>query len=485
MEADPSGSGVVYTNVVVKDVYKSVFDADTIAGYSENSSAMKSLAVSLKTASSSDTALVTGINDGKVTNLKPGYYMLVETEHTSADAYIATDIILIAVDGTDDSTDGTYNNVTLKETRPTVEKKIVLEESSTNVAGTAGDLVDANVVAIGDTVTYQLESTIPKYPADAKNITYTLTDTLSSGLTYANVSSIVITPSDGGNATTYTVGGTNDCTQWINTSSLSLGSGSFTITVPSDAVLANGGATVTVTFTAKLNENASVGSTGNPNSVKLEYTNNWDKNTTYETSEDSVITYTGTLTIEKVDSSSTATKLGGATFAIYSAKNHNVTVPSGNDNKGETSTLVVGEAPDEVTYYYYTTVTTATGTGQATIEGLDKDTYYAVELVALTGYSVDSTSQELILTVSGDSGLSLEEEGTVVTTSGNTNTADGNTVTWKVNSKDLEQIQNTKGTTLPGTGGIGTTLFTFGGLALVILAAVMFIVYTKKQRKQA
>jgi LPXTG-motif cell wall-anchored protein len=66
-------------------------------------------------------------------------------------------------------------------------------------------------------------------------------------------------------------------------------------------------------------------------------------------------------------------------------------------------------------------------------------------------------------------------------------------VSWYVNKSTVEgasnsniaQITNKKGISLPGTGGIGTTIFTFGGLALVLVAAVMFIVYIKKQKKQA
>ncbi|MCD8015753.1 MAG: isopeptide-forming domain-containing fimbrial protein [Lachnospiraceae bacterium] len=484
VEADPNGgSGVVYTNIEVKSIYENDFDAADVAADSQNSDDMKALAVTLKgiaTGDPGDTALVTDIDDGTVTNLKPGYYMLIETAHDSTDAYIATDIILVAVDGTGTDPVSNSNKVTLKETLPTIEKKIVLEDSSTNVGtASADDLVDANVAAIGDTITYQLESKIPNYPADAKSITYTITDTLSSGLTYVGVSSIVI------GSTTYTVGGANDCENWISTDNTTSGGGTLTITIPSDVVLDNTGETVTVTFTATLNEKASVGETGNPNSVKLEYTNNWDAGSTYKTEEDSVITYTGKLVIEKVDNSNTATKLGGATFAIYSAKDHKVTVPS-----DTAATITVGSD----TYYYYTTVTTSsdqTDLGTAAISGLDADTYYAVETVAPTGYSVDSTPQVLALTVKGDSSLELETEGTVVTTVGNSNTTSGNTVTWTVNSGTnssgviTQQIKNKQGTTLPGTGGIGTTLFTFGGLALVILAAVMFIVYTKKQRKQA
>ena len=67
----------------------------------------------------------------------------------------------------------------------------------------------------------------------------------------------------------------------------------------------------------------------------------------------------------------------------------------------------------------------------------------------------------------------------------NVASADANKVTWNIDNDNPIQITNTKGLTLPGTGGIGTTLFTFGGIALILIAGVMFIVYTRKQKKQS
>ena len=46
-------------------------------------------------------------------------------------------------------------------------------------------------------------------------------------------------------------------------------------------------------------------------------------------------------------------------------------------------------------------------------------------------------------------------------------------------------IGNTPGLSLPGTGGMGTTLFTFGGLVLVLVAGIMFVVYIRRQKKQS
>ncbi|MCC8137732.1 MAG: SpaH/EbpB family LPXTG-anchored major pilin [Clostridiales bacterium] len=473
VETDTNGS-TVYTNIKVNSAYESDFVPATITGntttYAENSDAMKALAVTLKADTASDTAVATGITDGTVTNLRSGYYLLVETAHSSSDAYIATDVILVAADGTEASNS---NSVKLKESRASITKKIVLEDSTTNVSeAAAGTPVDDNVVAFGDTVTYQLTAKIPNYPADASNIEYIITDELSDGLTYAGISSITIGDS---------VIAAGDYTSWLSTPSGA--GGTLKITIPSATVTANAGKTVTVKFTATLNENANVGTTGNPNSVQLEYTNNWTTGTKYTTPKDSVITYTGSITIKKVDSANPDTVLKGAEFAIYAPKDYaDTTAPTGVKDSIEPN-------GDGVKYYYLKTVTTGDD-GTVTIKGLDAGTYYAVETDAPDGYSLDETPKKLVLSVSSASIANLETTGDPVSTQGNDNTETTYTVTWVVNkdtpnTTSTQIIENKKGTTLPGTGGIGTTLFTFGGLALVIIAAVMFIVYTKKQRKQA
>ena len=62
---------------------------------------------------------------------------------------------------------------------------------------------------------------------------------------------------------------------------------------------------------------------------------------------------------------------------------------------------------------------------------------------------------------------------------------DGTTTEGDINKDKVVTVIDQKGLTLPGTGGIGTTLFTFGGIALILIAGVMFIVYTRKQKKQS
>ncbi|MCD7955825.1 MAG: SpaH/EbpB family LPXTG-anchored major pilin [Lachnospiraceae bacterium] len=422
------------------------------------------------------------VSNNSVTVTGKGYYLIVETAHGSDNVYLSTKYLLVAIEES--------KEVEVKVSTPTVTKKIVSEHDSTG-----NTLEDADTVANGDTVTYQLQATIPEYDSDATNQVYQLVDTLSTGLTFDSITSITI------GATTYTVGGQNDCTGWIDTEEVATtGGGSFTITIPSDIVVDNADQTVTVLFTAELNTSANVGEEGNPNSVHLVYSHNYygdGSSTTTTTKEDTVITYTGLITIKKVSSDASSTALEGAEFDIYKVVDSStsgataLTVPA---EAGETETGG-GEITEKTVYVIKVDTITTTTDGTASTKGRDVGTYYAVETKAPTGYTVDDTPFKISLKVESTA-LTLDSNGDASTTvtdfkytdgaTANSTTVSNYKVTWKTNGDvNNVEITNDAGLSLPGTGGIGTTLFTFGGLALVILAAVMFIVYTKKQRKQA
>lgn len=495
----------------VEETFSSVSELATIPAFEawlQNSNKDAAALARRLAAVVTETTAGTESENGVITLLEGGYYLVVETEHSASDASIQTQYILVAVDGEE--------TVNLKTSKPSVEKKIVLE-SGNNVdnASAAGSLVDDDVVAIGDTVTYRLKAQIPSYSDDVKTETlkFILTDTLSNGLTFSAVSSVVIATADdsisaGSDITDDVIAGS----PYTYTAPTSAG-GTLAIGLSPATIKNNGGKFVYVTFTATLNNNAVTGSNGNPNSVDLTYTNTWDVNGNGETEttpEDTVITYTGELEIEKVDGHDTATKLPGVKFKITTADTSEadlyfVPVTKEIDNpdeeaKTETPKITVVE------YYKYTSDATVGGAttelvtdsnGKIKVVGLNKGSYKAVETATIGDYTLDETPKNLVLNVApADSEKlpQLENKDNLITEStqkgGSAANADikaAYTVNWTVNTQNTNtlQIENTKGLTLPGTGGIGTTLFTFGGLALVILAAVLFIVYTKKQRKQA
>ncbi|MDO4633543.1 MAG: SpaH/EbpB family LPXTG-anchored major pilin [Eubacteriales bacterium] len=476
----------IHSNIKPEDAFQ-YFDAEEVLKFNE--SELKEYAAKLKEEALTAAVTATEINDGKIDSLDAGYYLLYETKHDENDTMIATDIILVAID--DDKV------VTLKESEATVEKKILLEKSETNVSDTNPETpVDENVVAIGDIVTYQLKSTIPNYPVDAKNLQYYLTDTFSEGLTYGEIDGITY-----GKITSVTVGGIKidegNAGYKVEPITNEKGESGIKISLASDELIKeNGGKEVIVKLTATLNEKAVVGSNGNPNSVKLTYTNNWDKNTTHDTDEDSVITYTGNLEILKVDAEENTKKLEGAEFAIYGPKQSKGFIGEGPDVDVSLSKAAAKnqkKAPEQTkeidgTTYYLIGIITTEKDGLASITGLDNGTYYAVETKAPEGYNIDSTPKKLELTVEAKGeGKQLEQAGEMVTTKGNEATTAGNTVTWKVTNGDgtTATITNKKGITLPGTGGQGTVIFTIGGIALVLAAFAMFVAYIKKMKKTA
>lgn len=441
----------VYTNIKVNSAYSSVINDSTLAtivAYGSNTDEAAALAVSLKALTGSDSPFASGVTSGSVSNVPSGYYLLVETAHDDSDPSTATKYCLINVEDKDVA-------VNLKNSTPDLTKKIILE-------GTTDTLVDANVAAVGDTITYQLDTAIPTYSSDANadKLTFTITDTMSSGLTYGSITSVKV----GG--TTYS--------EAADTYSVEEKDGVVTISFTGLFIKAHMGDAVVVVLTAELNDSASIGSDGNPNSATLKYTNNWDTGSTSDTKEDSVITYSGVIEILKAKEGDVTTTLSGAQFTIYKKLDEAAT--------GSTTIEVDGV---NINVISVGTITTgADGSGKLT--GLDEGIYYAVETVAPTGYSIDATPLLLDLTVESSSSITLESSGDQITTNGNSDTKDSYKVTWKIGGNEgAKTITNKAGTILPGTGGIGTTLFTLGGLALVILAAFMFIAYTKKQRRQA
>ncbi|MCD7955065.1 MAG: SpaH/EbpB family LPXTG-anchored major pilin [Lachnospiraceae bacterium] len=481
--ADFDVSAGVYTNIKLTSAFSSLQnDFDSLMSDDEDSLDAASFAIKAgevaESLNSNAGTLTVSTSNNSFSVTETGYYLIVDTAHSKSNPYLATKYILVAVDGvgTDMTTSETNENVYVKTTKARVEKKIVSEHDS--------ELEDADTVAIGDTVTYQIDATIPTYASDATGITYKLTDVMSAGLSYASVVSVKISSDETTwKDATYNTEGSSD----VGTAGATV-----VITLTSDSELRSN-SYVRVELTATVNENASTGSTGNPNSVDLTYSNDYyGGGDGYTTPEDTVITYVGELEILKQDSD-TKEALSGAVFTIY----RKATSEEISDGTITKDTITISGTETSV-IAVKTGVTTDTN-GKAKITGLDAGTYYAVETKAPDGYSLDSDPKEIVLKVSGDAindsttgeagTTKLIEEDSTATSGSAANTAISGkyTATWTVGtqSDNVVTITNDAGTTLPGTGGMGTALFTFGGLALVILAAIMFIVYTKKQRKQA
>lgn len=473
-----------YTDVVVNAPFSSVATKEELVAAQPDAIPTNTAAMAIKLAKKiTDTTPVAAvITEGADTTVsQKGYYLIVESAHDASDATLTTRYILMSV--VDSSKTTTAN---IKTSKPTVEKKIVLE-------GTEDTLVDSNVVAVGDVVTYELKTTFPEYPANVTgDITYTLTDVMSDGLT----------PSTSDGVTTSSAAATailiNGAHISENVATANVNGHTVTIEFDSAYVKAHPNTEVKVRLYGLLNNNAQKGAVGNPNSVDLTYTNDWSDSSEYKpkkTPEDTVITYTGELKIEKTNGDESE-KLQGAKFVLYGEKNKGISsngvTLKDNVAVEDTITVKVNENENKTYYLVSNVVYETNADGLITVSGLDQGTYYAVEVEAPVGYNRLADPQKIELSVDSEK-IKLEDSDGLVSEAtdkedgveANKAIAGDYQVKWESNGKANAVIKNTKGTTLPFTGGMGTTIFTIGGIVLVVLAVLMFVVYMRKQKKQA
>lgn len=285
------------------------------------------------------------------------------------------------------------------------------------VEGTSKDT--RNDVQIGDTVNYEV---IVHAKKGAKN--YVLHDTMSNGLTFNKTSVAIEGLTAGTDYTLVTDALSDGCTFEIQFSDSYLKS-------------LTGDTDITVTYTATLNENAVVKTAANTNKVVLKY---GDQSTV----EKETKTYTYRLTVVKKNADETK-KLKGAIFKLSTDEDGNQTLKFTEKN---------GQYVVDPNGAIETITTTDSGT--FTIVGLDAKEYYLTETVAPAGYN--KLAEPIKLVVSSDKVTT--EDGTVL-------------------ANDTLTVKNQSGTLLPGTGGIGTTIFYVIGGLLMAAAAVLLI--TKKR----
>ena len=331
------------------------------------------------------------------------------------------------------SIDTTAKQVTIKEKNgvPTVTKEVEY------ASGSWGQGNDGNV---GDTVNFQ--TTINVTDGDPTN--YVLHDQMSKGLTFKE-NSIAVKVNDT-LITNYTV-------EYTNTDKCT-----FEISFPNGTLHTND--TVVVTYSATINNDAVVGTTGNENETWLKYGDNG------ETTHGKTKTYTWSFNIFKyfTDSNNDMQYLADVEFVLYRKnaddKAEYAKFDSNNKLTGWT------EAENEATKLK----TNATST--VAVEGLDAGTYFLKEITTPGGFNGLTSDVEVKITSSCNilTGATYAVEYKMVNEEGFTDTDE---------QEKVVPIENKRGTTLPGTGGIGTTIFYVIGGGLMVAAAVLLI--TKKR----
>ena len=384
----------------------------------------------------------------------PGYYLIVDTSPFSVrDFYHAYNSFMLTV------TKAPYHvQIKHKVVKPTVEKKVYDNDDKSSF-GDNNDWCSSADHAINEEFKFRL---IAKLPASKNNgraydfydkYTVLFNDTLSEGITYDRLDSVVIESND----QTYNI--TKDSSKYEVDDSRLESDHYFVVGIPdvktcvADAGFnLNNGATITVTYTAHLNDKAAVNaSANNKNSVRLQYSNNPKDSEAYWgfTPESEVYVYTYQLNNTKYhDKAEAGNELAGAGFRLYSAKTCNATeeIKLKKNTDGTYSRYFGTEDGEEMF---------SNDKGQFNVKGLDAGTYYLKETTTPTGYNT--------------CGL------TTVTIKANHT---GNRI--ELDSSNLSTtIINNSGTVLPSTGGIGTTIFYVVGGGLMVAAAILLI--TKKR----
>ena len=390
-----------------------------------------------------------GTGTDSITVSGPGYYLIKNTSVGEGEVF--TDYILRVVG------DVTVNP---KSGKPTLDKQI--RHNETGVWGVVGDN------QIGDTVEFRTLTTVP-IVSGYTQYTYVIHDEMSAGLT-SNVRSnedVTIKVND------ETVLDKNYYTVTVD----EVNTNKFTVTVDVLNAIKDGkmveGNTLYTYYTGILNEKAKVYNDGKQdNKAYLEYSNNpHDHATTNSTPVKVVYDWTFKMGVKKVDGAD-GTPLTDAKFVL--SKNGNCSLGTiGDDGTPSNTTDLIDLIENSDGSYtvapagYTGSVVNVMTAGDITINGLDDATvYYLYETKAPAGYNRLTAAVRFEITATySDAG----DNCTSVTA----------TVNNDVQSSVSVNVRNNKGSTLPSTGGIGTTLFYVIGGGLMAVAAVLLV--TKKR----
>lgn len=385
---------------------------------------------------------------------KSGYYLIVDTTYFNpGDYYHAyNSFFLLNVPQVP-----YVVPINRKVVKPTVEKEVYDNQDGANEAG-FGSSADH---AINEEFQFKLTATLPANPDRAYDYydeyMVTFCDTLSAGITFDRWDTVVI--NNGGAdipipaENYYSDASNQDLTLSIED-----------VKTCAPGLNLNNGATITVTYTAHLNEKAYVNTAGgasnteNKNSVYLIYSNNPRSSAFFDrTPESAVCVYTYQLNNTKYhDDDTPGNELAGAGFRLYSDKachdEDEIKLKMNDDGTYSRDFSTEGKGVEML----------SNKDGQFNVKGLDAGTYYLRETKTPDGYSACPDTTIVISATHDEHNVNLSGES-------------------NLNNK----IINIKagGITLPSTGGIGTTIFYVVGGGLMVAAIVLLVTKKRMENK--
>ncbi len=423
--------------------------------------------------------------------LGAGYWLVLVTPLTGSGTKIYNPMLIgvyYSVEGTGSSATLVSGGAVNANSRWSLNSEPVFAKSAQpqiikRIVGSSGkDVSDGNEngndVAVGDTVSFQIEAQIPAYSKAYQNVKVDITDQTGGGLIIDLAAGISV---NAGSGPAITAKPGIDYT-------LTAEDRGFRISFTSEYALAHSGETMYVNYVGLMKENAGYNFDANENTAILEYTSDPRDINRTKVTEDRTYTYTF-----GIDSS-----LNGASAAPWNKVTQELiktgeagTVSGSAVTAGALSGAVFTLTGAEGQKRAYTA--TSDALGYLSFTGLDAGMYYLQETAAPEGYSLNDAV--IPVEIRAD----YNEDGTLRSY---TVTVDGKAVStytaaYQINDTTKKpeitnilcadatyEIRNTRLGGLPSTGGIGTTIFTVVGCAIMVLAAALFFSNRRKTAKK-
>ena len=423
-------------------------------------------------------------------NMEQGLYLVVETRVpenvTSTCNPFFVSLPMTTIDGTAWNYDVTVypKNQT---GNPTLDKTVREAKNSTGKnTGSLTDITDGYAhtatASVGDTVDYQIISTLPTITSKASSLSeYTYVDTLSKGIRYNKNDVVIEFFRDAGctdkiatwavNSGKFTVGYDDTANiMTIHMTDTGLAEINETATVYTDSVKRGySDCTMRISYAATLTADAKMGDTDNPNEVEL----TWKRtNTTYfDTLKDCCHVYTYGVDVLK-QFSDNGGNLRNVKFRLHNDTDDVYVVADQKDGVYYAKGIATKKAD--------ATIFVPNSSGHIVVKGLEGDAYSLTEIATDKGYVLLKEAVKIVIKTS-ENGQCKKCGAKLLTASA---TVNGKDVTMSGGNAIVPlTVVNNPGFDLPKTGGYGTWMFTIGGVAL-LGAAAFIVIHSRKHKNE-
>lgn len=382
---------------------------------------------------------MTTVSDGNSVNVTAGYYLFKDTTATAGNEVYITEVVGDVIIKAKNS------NV------PGFEKK--LKDKNDTTDNDFGDWQDVADHDIGDAIPFKLEGTVPADYTEYTSYYFAFHDVEERGLTF-NKNSVKVYLDDNEITTGFEVKTSNfaqgeDCTFEVIFNDLK------------QISEVHAGSVIRVEYTATLNDNAVIGGNGNLNKAQLEYSNNpRDTSSKDKTVWDNVVVFTYQVVVNKyANSVEENNKLPGAEFTLTKKL-----------KDGTTKDIAVAKSEGGVQFIF---------------KGLDDGQYILTETKTPEGYN---TIDPITFTVTATHVTEWDGEGVrgdlITAFTGNAASGEITFTSDKGTGALTTNVINKSGTTLPSTGGMGTTVFYVVGGGLMAVAVVLLVTKKRMENKR-